>query len=84
MSIIDKEMDREFLEKYIRNFRKEELYNIPEDEREQRSMDSSSICSMVSSTDSSTTSITTNLKMEQCPFIPLSMRFPKSMLQDIL
>jgi len=83
VDIIDEEMDRDYLKKYIRNTRKEEMYNIPEDEREQKSMDSSSIWSMVSS-NSSTTSITTNLKMEQCPFIPFSMRFPKHLLEEAL
>jgi hypothetical protein len=90
LEIIDNEMDKEYLKKYIKNAKKEELYNIPEDELEQRSMDSSSICSIgqkshsISSTNSSTTSITTNLKMEHCPFIPFYMRFPKNLLDDAL
>jgi hypothetical protein len=90
LEIIDNEMDKDYLKKYIRNAKKEELYNIPEDELEQRSMDSSSICSIgqkshsISSTNSSTTSITTNLKMEHCPFIPFYMRFPKNLLDDAL
>ncbi|CAI2369130.1 unnamed protein product [Moneuplotes crassus] len=91
LQIIDNEMDKDYLKKYIKTTKKEELYNIPEDDLEQRSLDSSSICSIgqrsshsISSTNSSTTSITTNLKMEHCPFIPFFMRFPKSMLDDAL
>jgi hypothetical protein len=90
LEIIDNEMDKDYLKKYIKNAKKEELYNIPEDDLEQRSMDSSSICSIgqkshsISSTNSSTTSITTNLKMEHCPFIPFYMRFPKNLLDDAL
>lgn len=43
LEIIDNEMDKDYLKKYIKNAKKEELYNIPEDDLEQRSMDSSSI-----------------------------------------
>lgn len=85
LEIIDKEMDKDYLKKYIKNTKKEELYNIPEDELEQRSMDSSSICShSISSTNSSTTSITTNLKMEHCPFVSFHMRFPKALIDEAL
>ena len=43
LKIIDNEMDKDYLKKYIKNTKKEELYNIPEDDMEQRSFDSSSI-----------------------------------------
>lgn len=43
LEIIDNEMDKGYLRKYLKNSQKEELYNIPEDELEGRSMDSSSI-----------------------------------------
>jgi len=91
LKIIDNEMDKDYLKKYIKNTKKEELYNIPEDEMELKSLDSSSICSLgqrsshsISSTNSSTTSITTNLKLEHCPYIPFYMRFPKGLLNDAL
>ena len=88
LDIIDNEMDKDYLKKYVRNAMKDELYNIPEDDLE-KSLDSSSICSLgkkshsISSTNSST-SITTNLRMEHCPFIQFSHRFPKNLLDDAL
>jgi hypothetical protein len=84
LEIINNEMDKDYFRKYIRNAKKDELYNIPEDELEYRSIDSSmgKKSHSISSTNSSTTSITTDLKLEHCPFIPFSMRFPRNLLDE--
>lgn len=86
LEIIDNEMDIYYFRKYIKSAKKDELFNIPEDDMEYRSIDSSMSkkSHSISSTNSSTTSITTDLKMEHCPFIPFSMRFPKNLLEEAL
>ena len=83
LEIIDSEMDKEYLRKYVRNAKKDECLNMLEDDIEYKSIDSSmGKTHSISSTNSSTTSITTDLKMEHCPFVPFSMRFPKNLLEE--
>ena len=84
LDIIDNEMDKDYLKKYlVKNSARDDLHNIPEDELE-RSIDSSMKSYSISSTNSSSTSITTNLRVEHCPFVHFSNRFPRNLLSDAL
>ena len=83
LEIIDNEMNKDYLKKYLRNSSKEELFGNLEDELE-RSIDSSIKSHSISSTNSSATSITTNLRIEHCPFVQFSNRFPKNLINDAL
>ena len=84
LDIIDNEMDKDYLKKYlVKNSARDDLHNIPEDELE-RSIDSSMKSYSISSTNSSSTSITTNLRVEHCPFVHFSNRFPRNLLCDAL
>lgn len=79
LKIIDNEMSVDYLSKYInRQFGFDEMTRIPEDDRE-HSMGSSSMRSpSIGSTSSSQFSVTIDLMKDNCPFLPLYMRFPRS------
>jgi len=79
LQTIDNEISLEYLSRYLkRALSNEDIVRIPEDEREY-SMGSSSMRSpSIGSTNSSQASIFIDLLSENCPFVPLHMRFPKS------